>query len=228
VRPVERGIAPQTYNQYGDAIDDLTERLGKYCSYCERHLSVSLAVEHVLPKDLHPQLERDWNNFLLGCTNCNSVKGAKAVEINNFLWPDRDNTFLAVIYSKGGFVRLSNDMNTEQQVKAQALLNLVGLQRHQASGWEKPAKKDKRWQQREEVWMVAENCREKFETLDQCNEAKELVLVVAQSKGFFSVWMTVFKDFPEIKRELTQLLPGTASSCFDDDGKPVNRLDSII
>lgn len=228
MRPVERGIAPQIYNQYGDAIEDLTQRLGKYCSYCERHLPVSLAVEHVLPKDLHPQLERDWNNFLLGCTNCNSVKGAKTVEINNFLWPDRNNTFLPFVYFKGGFVRLSTDMNATQQAKAQALLNLVGLQRHQASDWEKPAKKDKRWQQREEVWMVAESCREKFEALNQCTEAKELVLTVAQSKGFFSVWMTVFNDYPEIKRRLVQLLPGTATDCFDQEAKPLNRPGSII
>jgi 5-methylcytosine-specific restriction endonuclease McrA len=99
MRPVERGSAPQIYAQYGDAIEDLKSRLGSYCSYCERQVAASLAVEHVIPKSLRPELETEWNNFLLGCTNCNSVKGDRAVEIQNFIWPDRDNTLLALVYS---------------------------------------------------------------------------------------------------------------------------------
>ena len=74
MRPVSRGAAPRTYSSYGDAIGDLEDRLGIYCSYCERRLPVSLAVEHMAPKSLHPDRELEWKNFLLGCTNCNSVK----------------------------------------------------------------------------------------------------------------------------------------------------------
>jgi 5-methylcytosine-specific restriction endonuclease McrA len=85
MRPVERGLAPKIYTRYGDAIEDLKSRLGSYCSYCERQVSASLAVEHVIPKNLHPELEREWNNFLLGCTNCNSVKSDREVIIQNFL-----------------------------------------------------------------------------------------------------------------------------------------------
>ena len=83
MRPVERGTAPRTYSQYSDAIGDLEERLGTYCSYCERRLPISLAVEHVVPKDLHPELKTEWTNFLLGCTNCNSVKADQPVEVDN-------------------------------------------------------------------------------------------------------------------------------------------------
>lgn len=85
MRPVERGSAPQIYVKYGDAIEDLKSRLGSYCSYCERQVAASLAVEHVIPKNLHPELETEWNNFLLGCTNCNSVKSDRAVEIDKFI-----------------------------------------------------------------------------------------------------------------------------------------------
>jgi uncharacterized protein (TIGR02646 family) len=223
MRPVERGLAPKIYAQYGDAIEDLKSRLGSYCSYCERQVSASLAVEHVIPKSLHPELEREWNNFLLGCTNCNSLKSDREVEIDNFIWPDRDNTLLALIYSKGGFVRLADNLNNEQKTKAQALLDLVGLQRHPAQGWVKPARKDKRWQDREESWATAEKCRDLFETLEQADAAKVLVLEVAKSNGFFSVWMTVFNDYPDLKKELIKLFPGTAISCFGPDGQLLDR-----
>ena len=228
MRPVERGDAPRIYRRYGDAIGDLEDRLGTYCSYCERRLPVSLAVEHVVPKSLVPSLETKWDNFLLGCTNCNSVKGDQPVEIDDFLWPDRDNTLLAIAYRTGGFVDVASNLNAEQQTKAQSILDLVGLQRHPASEGDKPASRDKRWQQREQVWTVAEKCREDFDTLGRVDEAKDLVLRVAHSYGFFSVWMTIFEDYPSIKQALILLFPGTASSCFDALGKPINRPGGVI
>jgi uncharacterized protein (TIGR02646 family) len=122
MRPVERGLAPQTYAQYRDAIEDLKSRLGSYCSYCERQVAASLAVEHVIPKSLRPELEKEWHNFLLGCTNCNSVKGDRVVELQNFIWPDRDNTLLALVYSKGGFIRLADNLDNNLKTKAQAFI----------------------------------------------------------------------------------------------------------
>jgi uncharacterized protein (TIGR02646 family) len=226
MRPVERGLAPKIYAKYGDAVEDLKSRLGSYCSYCERQVSASLAVEHVIPKNLYPELEREWNNFLLGCTNCNSVKSDREVIIQNFLWPDRDNTLLPLVYAKGGFVRLVDNLDNEQKTKAQALLDLVGLQRH--PGLIKPAQKDKRWQDREESWATAEKCKDYFDKLEQADAARDLVLEVAKSKGFFSVWMTVFNNYPNLKKELIKLFPGTAISCFDPDGKLIERPNSMI
>lgn len=222
MRPIERGVAPREYTKYQDAIDDLTERLGWYCSYCERRLPVSLAVEHIKPKSLNSELETEWTNFLLGCTNCNSTKGNKEVKLEEYLWPDRDNTFQALTYSRGGFVQITENLLDTQKQKAQALLDLVGLQRHPASE-NKPTDKDKRWQQREEAWQTATIARGHYETLERQEEAKELVLTVAINNGFFSVWMSVFADYPEIKTELIKSFPGTASSCFDAEGNPVNR-----
>jgi uncharacterized protein (TIGR02646 family) len=223
MRPVDRGLAPRSYQQYEDAIEDLTAQLGKYCSYCERYISIGLAVEHVSPKSLYPHLKTEWTNFLLGCTNCNSVKGAQDIAISDSLWPDRDNTLLAIGYTKGGFVTLANGLNTSQQSKAQALLDLVGLQRHLTASGTKPARRDKRWQDREMVWTIAERCRETLEKLGQAKEARELVLEVAKNRGFFSVWMTVFENYPDVKKELIQSFPGTATVCFNRNGKPLNR-----
>jgi 5-methylcytosine-specific restriction endonuclease McrA len=65
--------------RYSDAKPYLEKRIGRYCSYCERFIPVSLAVEHKLPKSIHPDLEWRWENFLLACANCNSAKKDKNV-----------------------------------------------------------------------------------------------------------------------------------------------------
>ncbi|WP_162139120.1 HNH endonuclease [Synechococcus sp. PCC 7336] len=202
--------------------------MGSYCSYCERKLSTGLAVEHIQPKILYPDLETEWTNFLLGCANCNSTKGDKDVDILNFLWPHLDNTLLAFVYSKGGFVQLHENLTAAQAIRAQAILDLVGLQRHQAPGWKTPSPRDKRWLDREQVWAAAERSRDLFEALNRSEAAKKLVLEVAQSSSFFSVWITVFEAYSDIKKELIQFFPGTSSSCFDPDGMPLNRPGRII
>ena len=80
MRPVTRGAGPRAYTAYGQAIGDLEERLGIYCSYCERRVATNLAVEHIQPKglDAYEMLAVRWDNFLLGCVNCNSTKKDKA------------------------------------------------------------------------------------------------------------------------------------------------------
>ena len=39
----------------------------------------------------------DWNNLLLGCKYCNTRKGKKTSleDVDEYIWPDRDNTALA-------------------------------------------------------------------------------------------------------------------------------------
>ena len=89
MRPIDRGPAPRACTDYGDAIDDLMDGLGHYCSYCERRLPTNLAAEHMSPKSLNEALRLDWNNFLFGCVNCNSAKGDDDMAEGDVLWPDR-------------------------------------------------------------------------------------------------------------------------------------------
>ena len=223
MRPVERGAAPRTYARYGDAIGDLEDRLGRYCSYCERRLPISLAVEHMAPKSLHPAREREWSNFLLGCTNCNSVKNTTDVADDDILWPDRHNTMLALAYSRGGFVRVAGELSPELRRRAQTLIDLVGLDRHRGHGRPRPAKRDRRWQDREEAWATAEDCRKRFEALDKSDKARELVLDAAGYCGFFSVWFVVFDRHIDVKLALIDAFPGTAASCFDERAGFIKR-----
>lgn len=228
MRPIERGPAPRAYAHYGHAIDDLAMRLGRYCSYCERRLPTNLAVEHMAPKSLNEALKLDWNNFLLGCVNCNSVKGDVDVAENDILWPDRHNTMRAIDYSAGGFVRVAEDLDDELNERARGLLNLVGLHRHVANGYPEPAPRDERWEQREEAWAAAEKCRANFLALEESDPALRLVLQAAKYCGFFSVWMTVFGEFIEVKQALVEEFPGTAQTCFDHAGNSIKRPHSPI
>lgn len=59
---------------YAKARRDLITNIGQYCSYCEMPLGASLAVEHMLPKKWFPLFSVGWNNFLLACPICNSIK----------------------------------------------------------------------------------------------------------------------------------------------------------
>ena len=223
MRPIDRGPPPREYAEYGDAIGDLEERLGRYCSYCERRLPVSLAVEHMAPKSVHRCRERDWNNFLLGCVNCNSVKKERDIADDDVLWLDRHNTMLAIAYSRGGFIVAADGLDNDLNRRANSLIELVGLNRHGAEGWPRPSKRDQRWKDREEIWAEATRCRFTFESLGETPEALELVVSVAKAYGFFSVWMTVFEGHSDARRALIQEFPGTAPSCFNAAGELVRR-----
>lgn len=222
MRPVERGTAPRAYTKYEQAIGDLEARLGRYCSYCERKLPIGLAVEHAVAKSLDPALRTSWTNLLLGCLNCNSVKWNKPTDEDTFLWPDRDNTFRAFEYAEGGFVRVATGLAQDTEAPAHRLMALVGLDRHKAGGWPRPAKRDKRWLDREEVWALAVRLRGIARQLDS-NEARDCVVAAAVGYGFFSVWMTVFADDRHVKIELVQRFPGTSTACFDAQGAAVMR-----
>ena len=150
MRPVERGAAPRIYNNYRNAIKDLVNRLGPYCSYCERRLPTGLSVEHVFPKSLYVDRALDWSNFLLACVNCNSTKGNND-PLDIFL-PDRDNTLLVLSYFQGGFVPVAAQMDIQSTRRARGLIDFLGLDRHGATGWPRPASRDNRRRDREKAW----------------------------------------------------------------------------
>ena len=227
MRPIERGAAPETYTDYKDAIGELESRLGVYCSYCERRVPIGLAVEHMAPKSRHPDRELDWSNFLLGCTNCNSVKGDTDVADDDVLWPDRHNTILAIAYSPGGFVRVAVGLNSDLRRRVGVLIDLVGLNRHKVTGWPQPARRDRRWADRDEAWTTADTCRDRFEILGESDEAIGFVIDAAKGIGFFSVWLAVFREHLVVKQALIGAFPGTASSCFEN-GEAVNRPGSVL
>jgi uncharacterized protein (TIGR02646 family) len=237
MRPVDRGNTPldlagqpKIYRRYQQARDDLIDRLGEYCCYCGMELDSSLAVEHVKPKKLHPDLELSWENFLLGCTNCNSIKGAKEVDLDDFYWPDRDNTMLAFEFLEGGVVRPHPDLTPQQRARAEATIKLTGLDRVPGND---PEAKDRRWRNRREAWdMAVESLNDLRQIEDQqASESppvRRITARLAYANGFWSVWMTVFRDDADMRQRLIEIFPGTCSDCFDDDFNPVHRPNGVI
>lgn len=217
MRPVVRIAAPQVYAKYQDAIGDLEDCFGRYCSYCERHFPATLAVEHVSPKSSDVTRETDWTNFLIGCVNCNSTKGDTETNDQDFLWPDKDNTLKAFEYKAGGLVEPSSTLNPHIKEKAIALIELVGLDRHPGQPPAKqPTHRDKRYMDRENAWAVAQSA---WSTLASNNseDIRQLIVEAAKKVGFFSIWIAAFHDDPDMRRRLVEAHAGTAEDCFEND-----------
>lgn len=200
--------------------------MGQYCAYCNHKLPASLAVEHVQPKALEPQLELEWGNFLLGCTNCNSIKGDKPVALTDFLWPDVHNTHLAFDYTADGKVSIKPTLSGEVKVKAQNLLDLVGLQKYP----NEPTASDRRWQNRKETFIVANTALLLYSQASAKGAAEEfedLLGFLAAQNGFFSIWIQIFDDYPSVKHKIISAFTGTAPNCFDGNLNPTYRTQEL-
>ncbi len=45
----------------------------------------------------------------------------------------------------------------------------------------------------------------------------------ATARGYWSVWMTVFIDEPDMRKRFIESFNGTCKVCFDKEGKPRKR-----
>lgn len=216
MRPVDKGTAPRTYAQYQDAGPDLQARLGDYCSYCERQIETNLAVEHIQPKSLVRTLQTSWSNFLLGCVNCNSSKGANPINVTDYFWPDIDNTLRAFEYTKGGFVNPSSDITPALALKAKDTMLLTGLDKYPGNPDPKrlPTATDRRWKKRDEVWNLAEKSMAHLQN-NNTVEMREQIVHTAIGRGLFSIWWTVFASDADMRQRFRLAFPGTDSGCFD-------------
>ncbi len=227
MRPINRNEHPRRssdrvkkgFNNYLEARDDLFNRLGKYCSYCEVELKLSLAVEHVRPKSHHPELLLDWENMLLACVNCNSIKGSKDINLEDYFWPHTDNTFLAFRYSEGGVVDVNPKLEGLQLTRAQNSLDLTGLQRRPGND---PARRDDRWINRKEAWEKATIALNRLRHIDN-DDIRDQIIDTAISKGNWSCWMEVFSEDVDMLKRLIESFPGTCENCFDEEGQPISR-----
>lgn len=229
MRPVERGNIPLDKNgiavkfkEYDDARDYLIERLGSYCSYCEMRIPTP-AVEHIQPKSLQSALELAWNNFLLACPSCNSVKLNTNVNDSNFgdyFWADSDNTFRAFHYEKDLAPQINFNLDASQQIIATETLELTGLDREPLHP--KLSKKDRRWIERKEAWDDALSVKEDLKS-DSSEVMKTTIIRLAKARGFFSVWMAVFADDIDMRQRLINDFKGTSKVCFDINTQPIHR-----
>lgn len=239
MRPVRRGASPITtdFADYKKAKPYLVSRLGSgwfetihmasYCSYCERPIPTNLAVEHLQPKGLevghikpYAHLEGKWENFLLGCVNCNSSKSDKDVVISEVLLPDRDNTFLAYKYTEDGKVKIADNLTNVPVIKekAKATLALVGLDKKPAQCLDENSRAIalERVTQRKNAWLTALSVKVDIENEPTSEGVKRGAIRTALAVGFFSIWMAVFAADAAMRNRLIDAFAGTrASECFD-------------
>jgi uncharacterized protein (TIGR02646 family) len=194
-----------------------------YCSYCERPLPTSLAVEHVEPKFWHPALRLAWDNFLLACTNCNSTKGDENIQLHELLLPDRDNTSTAFEYDDTGQVQAAAHLRPALRKLAEKTLTLTG-QNKQIRIPSDPALKGlaiSRRNQRRNAWLEAVDAHNDL-AQHPSDGVRRRIVAEARARGFFSIWMKVFEADPDMRLRFIAAFEGTAADCFDSGGLPVS------
>jgi uncharacterized protein (TIGR02646 family) len=208
VRPVDKGANSQVFTHWREARDPLIERIGDYCSYCERPCDPH--VEHTEPKSKYEDGTLNWENFLLGCQYCNTIKSDKDVRANPHLFPDAHNTAHAYIYSDDGRVLINDILLPDERIAAENTHSLVNLNRRRDSD----NREDRRWKKRVDAWKTVQEAWEDWME-NPTPQVKRQILNLAKSTGFFSVWHTQFRSDTEMCQLLITLFPGTCAACFD-------------
>lgn len=97
--PHVRRHGPQGYSDYRDYRNWLRDEFSFRCVYCLRRetwltLRRDYQIDHFLPKSEHPDVERDYDNLVFACSECNGTKAAKclpspeSVGYGKHLWVD--------------------------------------------------------------------------------------------------------------------------------------------
>ncbi|QZT37865.1 HNH endonuclease [Halosquirtibacter xylanolyticus] len=191
MRPVDKGNAPKTYTDHGQARHDLAKVVGYYCSYCEMPTWNMIEVEHIIPRK-NGGAPLSWSNFLLSCKYCNTVKSNRNANRTGYLWPDIDNTDLAFEYSQANVIQAKSNLPANIQSLANSTIDLMGLDRI-PGGVNEPTEADTRWISRQVAWNQASDA------LNRWNQAKiqvmaEQIASNAKSTGHYSIWIEVFKN----------------------------------
>ncbi len=214
-------VVQEEYPKWSDAKDPLVASIGLFCSYCENDKDIEdLHVEHVSPKSRGGSPSA-WDNFLLCCTVCNSVKSIKNISPADCHFPHLNNTYLSFIYDSAGRVNINPVLTGLSKTKAEKLYEALKLGRYPHTN-ECPTDRDYRWKNRYEAWNEAENFLLKYK--HGVIEPPEIISR-AKDKGCWSVWFTVFKGCDEVRRALIDGFEGTCAACFDSSNnyEPVPR-----
>ena len=83
--------------------------------------------------------------------------------------------------------------------------------------------RDRRFGQRNTAYQKALNSLEHWNHMKDLskeyqNDMKNQIIMTALGDGFFSIWMEVFCDEPEIRLALIEAFPGTNLNYYDEKG----------
>ena len=224
MRPVSKGEIPRKedgsnreYTSYGQAKDDLRDRIDSFCSYCEMNIENQPDIEHVSPKSTNPDLETTWSNFLLACKPCNIIKSNDNENRDGYVFPDTNNTSFLYEYSING-VKVRDDLEDDIKDLATATFDLVKLNRKLDTS----NRSDDRAIARLNSWHKAQEAL--VDLLELPTNAAMIRQTARSCNGFFSMWIQIFKDYPEVKRNILNNVSGTALDCYDENINPIENI----
>lgn len=227
MRPVDKGSSPYvSINKYSEALPFLEEKIGSFCSFCEFPIDHVPEVEHKIAKNQNGPLT-DWENLLLGCKYCNTRK-KEIIGINPmsiWLWPDSDNTFRAFNYD-GGIPKVNPSLEGDVKIKAMRMFTDLKL-----DNIPRGKDRDRRFSKRNNAFSKANKALITWQNAKEngnCEDVKNIILELATSSGFFSVWMNVFRDDSDMKIGFISVFTGTGKSCFDFSGNPLPRINGLL
>lgn len=234
MRPVDKGDVPliegkiKIVSDYKDWRQDLIDRIGNSCAYCNMNLNDSPQVEHVSPKSSYPNLALSWDNMLLACGPCNRAKSDSSYSQQLHYQPDYHNTHLAFDYivvnhplkpKTLACVPIPADNPYVNKEKARRTIDLLKLDAIVSN----PRATDLRWKYRYEAYVSAQLWRESWNNFgkDYPEEFIPLLLDNIKGKGFFSIWHKVFVDISDVCMRLLQVFDGTLTEAFNHNGAPI-------
>lgn len=224
---------PLEFDPYGNAKPDLVTELGKFCSFCEKSLTRSaFHVEHILAKGClipgsqtlkYPHLKKRWDNFLLACVNCNSVKGDKDVAVLAPFMPHENNLLHFLEIQTGGMIVMKTGVVGNDRIRTQAFIDLVGLDR--IPGHAQFSMKDDRWDERLEAYDLAGRYLAKY-TSNPPTADIESIVDLAMAIGFYTIWYQFFighdpvinafiNGFTRSDGSIVEPFPSTCNNSFD-------------
>ena len=195
MRTVEKGNAPNTYSDYKHARHDLAEKIGYYCSYCEMSVHNMIEVEHIVPIDNGGD-KLSWDNFLLSCKYCNTIKSNRNLSRADYVWADRDNTDLVFEYSEIDVIKPHRGLSIQIQNIAQNTIELMGLDRI-PGGVNQLTEADTRWRSRQEAWDKARESLANWIQAPIVPMSKQIAITSIKS-GHYSIWKEVFKNEQQV------------------------------
>ena len=222
MKPVKKDPVRKRYSPYDAVKPYLLDALGEHCSYCERSgAPQDLHVEHIYPKGVHPNRETDWNNFLLACNTCNSCKHAhlgnrrQRALFSRYLWPHLDNTNNAFQYKDTGQVEIAPSVPNKLRPVAERTKDMVGLLASPAKAtiYKQLGIAYDGASRRSQMWSIAMQFKAHY-LKNPTSSYATTISEGASKMGYFSIWMQVFIDRREIRKELIRAFKADAD-CFD-------------
>jgi len=214
MRPIDKGTWPITekgnkavFTQWRNAKYYLEERTGCYCHLCEMRVNNALAIEHIKAKDSHPRLSACWTNFLLICTSCNSRKNKTPLTPpyrHHYYWPHLNNTLLAfhtpLVGHNALVVNAHPSLSPPQKQKADATIKLYALDKTATATGDS----DRRYLERKQTISMA---LERLEEYANNQVSLSAIVDLAVSRGFFSLWLDIFRGYPKVVHALLDAQP---------------------